>query len=104
MWQKRRATMPKGRRNFSNEFKAKIALEAIKGYKSLSELAREYQVHPNAISNWKKEVLENLPELFEKKRGPKRESNTELIEQLYRQIGKQQVELDWLKKKHNSIS
>jgi len=95
--------MSKGRRNFSNEFKAKVALEAIKGYKSLNELAREYQVHPNEISNWKKEILENLPEIFNKKRGPQRESNTELIEQLYRQIGKQQVELDWLKKKHNTI-
>jgi transposase-like protein len=95
--------MPK-RKNFSSQFKAKVALEAIKGYKSLNELAREYQVHPNAIGNWKKEVLENLPELFDKKRGPKKQENTELIEALYRQIGKQQVELDWLKKKHDTIS
>jgi putative transposase len=101
---KRRASMSKGRRSFSNEFKAKVAIEAIKGYKSLNELAREYQVHPNAIGNWKKEVLENLPEIFDKKRGPSRETNTELVEELYKQIGKQQVELEWLKKKHITIS
>ena len=95
--------MPK-RKNFSSQFKAKVALEAIKGYKTINELAREYQVHPNAIGNWKKEVLENLSDIFDKKRGPKQQENTELIEALYLQIGKQQVELDCLKKKHDSIS
>jgi transposase len=92
------------RKTFSNEFKAKVALEAIKGYKSLNELGKEFKVHPNAIGNWKKEVLEGLPEIFNSKRGPKTEANSELIDQLYKQIGKQQVELEWLKKKFNSIS
>ncbi len=96
--------MSRVRKTFSSEFKAKVALEAIKGYKSMNELAKEYQVHPNAIGNWKKEVLESLPEIFNNRRGPKTEANTELIEQLYKQIGKQQVELDWLKKKFNNIS
>lgn len=96
--------MSRTRKTFSSEFKAKVALEAIKGYKSMNELAREYQVHPNAIGNWKKEVLENIPEIFNNKRGPKSETNTELVEQLYKQIGKQQVELDWLKKKLNTIT
>jgi len=96
--------MSRIRKTFSSEFKAKIALEAIRGYKSLNQLAKEYQVHPNAIGNWKKEVLENLPEIFSSKRGPKTETNTKLIEQLYKQIRKQQVELEWLKKKFNSIA
>lgn len=96
--------MTRARKTFSNEFKAKVALEAIKGYKSLSELAREYKVHPNAIGNWKKEILEGLPEIFKNRRGPKGETDSELIDQLYKQIGKQQVELDWLKKKFNTIS
>ena len=96
--------MTRARKTFSNEFKAKVALEAIKGYKSLSELAREYKVHPNAIGNWKKEILEGLPEIFNNRRGPKGETDSELIDQLYKQIGKQQVELDWLKKKFNTIS
>jgi transposase len=92
------------RKTFSNEFKAKVALEAIKGFKSLNELGKEFKVHPNAIGNWKKEVLEGLPEIFNSKRGPKTEANSELIDQLYKQIGKQQVELEWLKKKFNSIT
>ena len=96
--------MSKGRKTFTSEFKAKVALEAIKGYKSLSELSKEYRVHPNAIGNWKKEVLENLPQIFNNKRGPKTEIDPELVDQLYKQIGKQQVELEWLKKKFNSIA
>jgi len=91
------------RRVFSSEFKAKVTVEAIKGFKTVSELAREYEVHPNLISQWKKEFMENLPMIFDKDRGPKKPENTELIDQLYRQIGKLQVELDWLKKKFESI-
>lgn len=96
--------MSRPRKTFSNEFKAKVALEAIKGYKSMNEIAKEYAVHPNAVGNWKKEVLGSLPEIFNNKRGPRNESNTELIDQLYKQIGKQQVELDWLKKKLNAVT
>jgi len=96
--------MTRIRKTFSNEFKAKVALEAIKGYKSLNELGKEFKVHPNAIGNWKKEVLGSLPEIFNSKRGPMTEVNSELIDQLYKQIGKQQVELEWLKKKFNSIT
>jgi len=95
--------MSRIRKTFSSEFKAKVALEAIKGYTSINQLAKEYQVNPNAIGNWKKEVLEYIPDIFNNKRGPKTESNTELIDQLYKQIGKQQVELEWLKKKLNSF-
>jgi len=95
--------MSRTRKTFSKEFKAKVALEAIMGYKSMNELSREYQIHPNAIGNWKKEVLESIPEIFNNKRGPHSEANTELIDQFYKQIGKQQVELDWLKKKLNTI-
>ena len=94
----------KDQENIQQRVQAKVALEAIKGYKSLSELAKEFKVHPNAIGNWKKEVLEGLPEIFDNKRGPKVEANSELIEELYKQIGKQQVELDWFKKKFNNIS
>ena len=95
--------MSRIRKKFSSEFKAKVALEAIKGYTSINQLAKEYQVKPNAIGNWKKEVLDSIHDIFNNKRGPKTESNTELIDQLYKQIGKQQVELEWLKKKLNSF-
>lgn len=95
--------MTKTRKKFSNEFKAKVALEAIKGYKSLVELSKEYQVHPNVIGNWKKELLEGLPDIFDHTNNNPKEENNELIEQLYKQIGKQQVELEWLKKKFHTI-
>ena len=95
--------MSSRRKTFSNEFKARVALEAIKGFKTISEISGEYQVHPNIVSKWKKEVLENLPGLFDKRRGPRTEINNDLVDKLYKQIGKQQVELDWLKKKLNTV-
>jgi transposase-like protein len=92
------------RRSYSKEEKAKIALEAIKGFTSINEIARQYKVHPNQISIWKKQLLENLPQVFDNPRGPKTDGNSELIDQLYRQIGKLQVEVEWLKKKYDPFS
>jgi putative transposase len=85
--------MKKGRRNHSAEFKARVALEAVKGIKSMAELASEYEVHPNQITKWKKQVLAELPGIFSDRR--KRDAEG----RLYQQIGQLQVELDWLKKK-----
>ncbi len=96
--------MPTVRKSFSKEFKAKVALEAYRGQKTITELSKEYQVHPNVISNWKKQLLENVADIFSTKRGPKSESDEEEKNRLYSQIGKQQVELDWLKKKYETIS
>jgi len=95
--------MGKRRQNFSNSFKAKVGLEAIKGEKTLQELGQEYSVHPNAIGNWKKAILENIPSIFDNKRGRPSKEDITLMNQLYQQIGKLQVELEWLKKKHESI-
>ena len=91
--------MKKGRRNHSAEFKARVALEAVKGIKSMSELASEYEVHPNRISKWKKQVLEELPGIFSDRRKREADGGEELKARLYQQIGQLQVELDWLKKK-----
>lgn len=96
--------MSRIRKTFSKEFKAKVALEAYKGQKTINELSKDYQVHPNVVSNWKKQLIENVTEIFSNKRGPKSETDLEEKDRLYRQIGKQQVELDWLKKKYESIS
>lgn len=85
-------------KTFSNEFKAKVALEAIKGYKRLNELLAEYHGYPNTIGNWKKQALESFPNIFNNRREPKAQVYTELTDQLYKQIGKQQVELDRQKK------
>lgn len=90
--------MGKKRRNFSPEFKSKIALEAIKSYETISELSTKHDLHGNQISIWKRHLEENVSELFEVKRGRKTEEEAALIERLYGQIGKLQVELDWLKK------
>jgi len=69
--------MGKKRRTFTDKFKAMVAIEAIKGIKTLNELASEYQVHPNQISDWKKQLLSNAPDLFprEKRRWPKRRTS-----------------------------
>jgi transposase len=92
------------RKYYSKELKAKIALEAVKGYRSITELSKEYKIHPNQIGKWKQQLLENLPALFDNMRGPKTDQDNELVNQLYRQIGKQQVEIDWLKKKYELYS
>jgi len=91
--------MSKERRKFSAEFKAKVALEALKGHRTVAELASEFGVHPNQISQWKKQLLETIPEAFSRRRERDKKARRELTDRLYRQIGQLQVELDWLKKK-----
>ena len=87
------------RRRFSAEFKARVAREALKEHKTIAELAAEYDVHPNQISQWKKQLLDGLPGLFSKRSEQDHEREERLKDRLYRQIGQLQVELDWLKKK-----
>lgn len=87
------------KRRFSAEFKARVAREALRERKTLAELAAEYDVHANQISQWKKQLLDALPELFSKRPSQEREREERLKDRLYRQIGQLQVELDWLKKK-----
>jgi putative transposase len=87
------------RRNHSSQFKAKVALAAARGDKTIAELAGEYGVHPNQITKWKKQMLELLPEIFSRQRTSGQQRQEELAEQLYQQIGRLKVELDWLKKK-----
>ncbi len=93
--------MKKSRRTFSAEFKAKVALEAIKEVKTISELAQIYQVHPNLISLWKKEFLSNAERVFNAGK-----DETEQIKKLEKerddliqQIGQLTVDNNWLKKK-----
>jgi len=91
--------MQNKRRNHSAAFKAKVALAAARGDKTIAELAGEYQVHPNQITQWKKQLFESLPEIFSRRRRNQQREQEELMDQLYQQIGQLKVELDWLKKK-----
>ena len=93
--------MRKKRRTFSSKQKSKIALEAIREREGTSALAKKYNVHPNQVSTWKRTALENMEELFRDKRrsDEERQEQAELVGQLYQQIGKLQMELEWLKKK-----
>lgn len=83
----------------TNEFKAKVALAAMRDDRGLSELAAQYGVHPIQIGRWKKTAENELPSLFERGSSPKEREVKELIERLYGKIGEVEVENDWLKKK-----
>jgi transposase-like protein len=87
------------RRRHSSEFKAKVALEAVKGQKTLNELATEFGVHPVQIAQWKRQLLEASPAAFESGGARRDRAQEQLIEQLYQQIGQLKVEVDWLRKK-----
>ena len=89
------------RRKFSAEFKAKVAIEAIKERSSIEELARKYELHPNQISLWKKEFLSKAALVFtsDDKNSADKNQQEALLDKLYSQIGQQKVEIDWLKKK-----
>jgi putative transposase len=100
----RRAEMKDRRNKFTGEFKAKIALEAIKGHRTVSEIASECGVHPHQITQWKKQAVEGLPDVLSDKRRKRKEDQKALVSELYQQIGQLKVELDWLKKKSGLAS
>jgi transposase-like protein len=87
------------RRRHDAALKARIALEAVKGEKTVAQLASEYGVHPNQIGQWKKKLLNDLPALFSGNGSRQDKDREELEAELYRQIGQLKVELEWLKKK-----
>ena len=88
------------RRNLDSNFKTKVVLETFKGQKTVSQICTEFSVHPNQVSEWKKQVLSNLPSLFgQTKTKLSEEEEEELTAPLYQQIGQLKVELDFLKKK-----
>ena len=84
---------------FTPQQKATVALEAIKGDRTMNQIASAYAVHPSQIQSWKKIVQENLSVLFTDKRRKEGKPEQELIDELYRTIGQRDIELGWLKKK-----
>lgn len=91
--------MGKKRRTFTDKFKAKVALEAVKGVKTLAELATEYQVHPTQVSEWKRLLLEHSQELFSSGMNRAEKTEEELTSPLYEEIGRLKMDIKWLEKK-----
>jgi transposase-like protein len=87
------------RKSYSADFKAKVALEAIKGERTLSELATRFEVHQVQISQWKKQALSGMAMIFSNSHSQKQLSDDKMIQELYRQVGQLKVENDWLKKR-----
>jgi len=93
------------KKSFTSEFKSKVAIEALKGHKTVSELATEFEVHPTQINSWKKQLIELSCSAFNKKQQKKAQESADAErDRLYAQIGKLKVELDWLKKKTGHLT
>lgn len=91
--------MSNKRKQYNPEFKARVALEAVRGEKTTSELASQYQLHPTVINNWKRQLTEGASSLFEKGTETAKNNQTNQqaqLDELYRQIGQLKVERDFL--------
>ena len=87
------------RKQHSPQFKARVVIEAIRGHKTLGQLASQFKIHPIQIAKWRKAALEQMPELFVDGRTRKARTGETDNNALYEEIGRLKVELDWLKKK-----
>ena len=85
------------KKKYPKEFKARVAMEAIKGEKTIAQISSEYEVHSNLIMQWRKRLKENVASIFIKKNNQEPDDKR-LIENLYKQVGKSQMEIDWFKK------
>ena len=91
--------MTKKRKRHSSQFKFKVALEAVKGQKTLNEIASDNNIHPNQVSTWKKKLLEEGPTVFGQDAVRQLQQQEAREAELYEQIGRLKMELEWLKKK-----
>lgn len=91
--------MGKKRRRFTSSFKARVALDAVRGIKTLAELASEHHVHPNQISAWRKQLVGQAQELFVRGKSPAGKTEEELTAPLYEEIGRLKMDVKWLEKK-----
>jgi len=87
------------RKVYTPKFKAKVGLEALKGLQTINEIGQANGVHPAQVGKWKKTIQENVSQLFEAKRGPRPVPEHRQPDNLYSEIGRLKMELDWLKKK-----
>ena len=91
--------MARKRRRFDGRFKAKVALEGVRSVRTVSEIAKHFKVHPNQVTRWKKQLLEGAEQAFESNGSKAENSDEPEAAELYEQIGRLKVELEWLKKK-----
>ncbi len=91
------------RKKYSSEFKARVALEAVRGEMALSELSQKFELHLNMISNWKSRFLKEVPKIFTDKRRKLNNNKEVHVDDLYKQIGVLQVEKEFLRKKYIQI-
>lgn len=96
--------MTSPRRRHSAEFKAKVALEAIRAQRTANEIASAYGIHPVQVAQWKKQALDELPEVFSARRAKAAQEEAELKASLFQQIGQLKMELEWLGKKSARLS
>jgi len=87
------------RRKYTAKFKARVALDAVRGDKTTAEVGRKYGIHPNQVARWKSELLDRISEIFEGGRKSVEEKQERLVGELYEEIGRLKVENDFLKKK-----
>lgn len=87
------------KKRFSAQFKSKVALSALKNEMTIAELSSKYEVHRVQITNWRKEVIEQISSVFQGKQSRHDKEQGKLVDEVYRQIGQLKVENDWLKKK-----
>ena len=87
------------RRKLSEKFKAKVAIEAVRGLKSIQQIASENQVHPNQVSKWKSQLIGGAENLFSGSAGVSAKSDEELTAPLYEEIGRLKMDIKWLEKK-----
>ena len=92
------------KKTFTAAFKAKVAIEALKGNKTTNELASEFEVHPSQVKVWKQQLIEESQAVFNNKKDKKEEASAQERDRLYAQVGRLSVELEWLKKKTGHLS
>ena len=89
----------RSRKRYDAAFKAKVALASARGDKTISELAKQFAVHGNLVSQWKRKLMANIERVFTDVDDGQRQEHEALLDDLYQQIGRLKVELEWLKKK-----